>query len=203
MTELKTTTQPESQQPSEGMAVAVKRTPLATKHRVLLTVFALLAVLGIVPPLSSAVSLVLSPEAAMSGEQGGMESVFQVSAHSGIIEPRDDYAAQRVITATQQDVADAQLYALQRLASYHWDGDEFQCLVKLWTKESNWRYTAENKSSGAYGIPQALPGSKMASVADDWRTNYRTQVDWGLNYIKNRYTTPCGAWNHSVEKNWY
>lgn len=203
MTESRTNTKPEPQQPSEQMTGVTQRTRLATKHRVLLTVFALLAVLGIVPPLSSAVSLAFSPASAMPGDQAVMDSVFPVNAHSGIIAPRDDYAAERVITATQQDVADAQRYALQRLASYHWDGDEFQCLLKLWTKESNWRYTAENKSSGAYGIPQALPGSKMASVADDWRTNYRTQVDWGLNYIKNRYATPCGAWNHSVQKNWY
>lgn len=73
-------------------------------------------------------------------------------------------------------------------------GVEWQCLDNLWQRESNWRTKAENKSSGAYGIPQSLPGTKMASVASDWRTNPATQITWGLNYIERRYDTPCGAW---------
>ena len=79
---------------------------------------------------------------------------------------------------------------------------EMPCLDKLWTKESGWNHKAQNGSSGAYGIPQAYPGSKMASVGDDWRTNPATQIKWGLGYIKGRYGTPCEAWayfqrNHS------
>ncbi|WP_344126172.1 lytic transglycosylase domain-containing protein [Luedemannella flava] len=81
--------------------------------------------------------------------------------------------------------------------------DQMPCLNKLWNKESNWRTTAENTSSGAYGIPQALPGSKMASEGDDWRTNPATQIKWGLGYIKGRYGTPCKAWDHSVATGWY
>ncbi|GGO03041.1 aggregation-promoting factor C-terminal-like domain-containing protein [Micromonospora parathelypteridis] len=73
---------------------------------------------------------------------------------------------------------------------------EFPCLEKLWTKESGWNHKANNGSSGAYGIPQALPGSKMGSVASDWRTNPATQITWGLGYIKGRYKTPCGAWTY-------
>ncbi|MGC4745764.1 transglycosylase SLT domain-containing protein [Micromonospora sp. DT201] len=73
---------------------------------------------------------------------------------------------------------------------------EFPCLEKLWTKESGWNHKANNSSSGAYGIPQALPGSKMSSVASDWRTNPATQIKWGLGYIKGRYKTPCGAWSY-------
>ncbi|MEV4118217.1 lytic transglycosylase domain-containing protein [Micromonospora sp. NPDC049645] len=73
---------------------------------------------------------------------------------------------------------------------------EFPCLEKLWTKESGWNHKASNSSSGAYGIPQSLPGSKMGSVADDWRTNPATQIIWGLGYIKGRYKTPCGAWSY-------
>lgn len=84
-----------------------------------------------------------------------------------------------------------------------WGDDQFVCLDKLWTKESNWRWNAENASSGAYGIPQALPGSKMASAGDDWQTNPTTQIEWGLGYIAGRYGTPCGAWNHSMEVGWY
>jgi hypothetical protein len=75
--------------------------------------------------------------------------------------------------------------------------------VQLWNKESGWRVDAENRSSGAYGIPQALPGSKMASIAADWRTNPATQITWGLNYVAGRYSTPCGAWSSFQAKGWY
>lgn len=84
-----------------------------------------------------------------------------------------------------------------------WTGSEWSCLNALWTKESNWRHTAANSSSGAYGIPQSLPGSKMASAGSDWRTNPATQIEWGLGYISGRYGTPCGAWGHSQERGWY
>ncbi|WP_213452708.1 aggregation-promoting factor C-terminal-like domain-containing protein [Rhizomonospora bruguierae] len=80
---------------------------------------------------------------------------------------------------------------------------EFPCLNKLWTKESGWNYKAANAGSGAYGIPQAVPGSKMASVADDWKTNPATQIKWGLGYIKGRYGTPCKAWAQSESEGWY
>lgn len=73
-------------------------------------------------------------------------------------------------------------------------GVEWSCLDNLWARESNWRHLAENSSSGAYGIPQALPGSKMAAFGDDWETNPATQIAWGLSYITGRYGTPCGAW---------
>jgi hypothetical protein len=81
--------------------------------------------------------------------------------------------------------------------------DQFPCLDKLWAKESGWNPRAVNSSSGAYGIPQALPGSKMGTIADDWRTNAATQIKWGLGYIEGRYSTPCGAWSHSESTGWY
>ncbi|TDC83008.1 lytic transglycosylase domain-containing protein [Micromonospora sp. KC606] len=81
--------------------------------------------------------------------------------------------------------------------------DQMPCLDKLWTKESGWNHKAANPSSGAYGIPQALPGSKMGSVADDWRTNPATQIKWGLGYIEGRYDNPCGAWAKSQRSGWY
>ena len=84
-----------------------------------------------------------------------------------------------------------------------WGDDEFACLVALWNKESGWRVGAYNAGSGAYGIPQALPGSKMASAGADWETNPATQITWGLGYISGRYGTPCGAWGHSQAKGWY
>lgn len=81
--------------------------------------------------------------------------------------------------------------------------DQFGCLDRLWTKESGWRHTATNPSSGAYGIPQSLPASKMASAGSDWRTNPATQIRWGLGYISDRYGSPCAAWRHSQARNWY
>jgi hypothetical protein len=81
--------------------------------------------------------------------------------------------------------------------------DQFPCLDKLWKKESGWNYRAENRSSGAYGIPQALPGSKMAKFGDDWETSAATQIKWGLDYIEGRYDTPCSAWSHSQSTGWY
>jgi hypothetical protein len=80
--------------------------------------------------------------------------------------------------------------------------DQFGCLDRLWQRESGWRTTAGNPS-GAYGIPQALPGSKMASAGSDWRTNPATQIRWGLGYIDARYGTPCKAWAHFQSRGWY
>jgi len=81
--------------------------------------------------------------------------------------------------------------------------DQFPCLDKLFARESGWNYKATNSSSGAYGIPQALPGKKMAAFGSDWKTNPATQIKWGLDYIKNRYTSPCGAWSFWTDHNWY
>jgi uncharacterized protein YabE (DUF348 family) len=88
------------------------------------------------------------------------------------------------------------------VAARGWGGDQFSCLVSLWSKESGWRTDAAN-SSGAYGIPQALPGSKMASAGADWQTSAATQISWGLGYISGVYGTPCAAWAHSEAYNWY
>jgi len=87
-------------------------------------------------------------------------------------------------------------------ASYGWGEDQFSCLNSLWQKESNWNYQAYNPS-GATGIPQALPGSKMASAGSDWATSATTQISWGLGYIAAVYGTPCSAWGHSQSVNWY
>ena len=101
------------------------------------------------------------------------------------------------------DRAAAKAYAASRMGAYGWGSDQFRCLDLLWTRESSWRADAYNASSGAYGIPQSLPGSKMASAGADWRTNAATQIDWGLGYIDARYGSPCAAWAHSEAVNWY
>jgi len=99
-------------------------------------------------------------------------------------------------SGSPQDIARAMLQA-QGMGN-----DQFTCLVNLWNRESHWNVHAANKS-GAYGIPQAMPGSKMASAGPDWQNNATTQITWGLNYIKGRYGTPCAAWSHSQSTGWY
>ncbi|MDG4767843.1 lytic transglycosylase domain-containing protein [Solwaraspora sp. WMMD406] len=84
-----------------------------------------------------------------------------------------------------------------------WGLDQFACLNKLWNKESGWNHKARNPSSGAYGIPQSLPGNKMSSAGSDWENNPATQIKWGLGYISGRYGNPCGAWQHSQNVGWY
>lgn len=86
---------------------------------------------------------------------------------------------------------------------YKWSDAEAQCTIKLWMRESSLNPLAKNPSSGAYGIPQALPGDKMASEGADWKTNPKTQIAWGLKYIKGRYGTPCRALAHSDASGWY
>jgi len=88
-------------------------------------------------------------------------------------------------------------------AARGWDGRQWNCLRDLWIKESGWSTRSSNSSGTAWGIPQALPGSKMAKFGSDWRTNPVTQIKWGLHYIDNRYGTPCGAWAHFQSHNWY
>ena len=89
------------------------------------------------------------------------------------------------------------------LAEFGWSEDQFGCLDSLWTRESNWNVHADNPHSSAYGIPQALPGSKMASAGADWATNPVTQIRWGLGYIQDRYGSPCSAWGHSQSQGFY
>lgn len=100
-------------------------------------------------------------------------------------------------------VSGAKATARALVADRGWGSDQFTCLEKLWQKESGWNYKAYNSSSGAYGIPQALPGSKMASAGNNWKTSAATQIRWGLSYIDGRYGTPCGAWKHSQSVGWY
>lgn len=89
------------------------------------------------------------------------------------------------------------------LKDYGWGNDQFSCLVEMWNHESGWRVNAYNPAGPAYGIPQALPGSKMASAGPDWETNAATQIRWGLRYIHDRYGTPCGAWTIWQTQSWY
>jgi hypothetical protein len=121
---------------------------------------------------------------------------------------RDDNwsVSRRFATAPASGTPDpgtAQMIAYQMVVDRGWASVEFDCLNALWRKESGWNHFALNTSSGAYGIPQALPGEKMATAGADWATNPETQIRWGLGYIEGRYGTPCQAWDHSVQRNWY
>ncbi|GAB3615069.1 lysozyme family protein [Humibacter ginsengisoli] len=111
-------------------------------------------------------------------------------------------AAQALAQANTPDGARAVAQSMMS-SKYGWGSDQFQCLNSLWNRESGWNYQAYNSGSGATGIPQALPGSKMAAFGSDWATNAATQIAWGLSYISNSYGTPCAAWGHSQSSGWY
>lgn len=123
------------------------------------------------------------------------------SANRAIAEAR---AAAAEAQRAANTVDGARATARSLASSQHgWGDGEFQCLDSLWQKESGWSYAASNSGSGAAGIPQALPGSKMSSAGADWATNATTQIRWGLDYIARAYGTPCAAWGHSGSFNWY
>jgi hypothetical protein len=111
--------------------------------------------------------------------------------------PRAIGAAAAVTSGSPQQIA------MAMLKQFGWSSGQFGCLDSLWERESGWNPFASNPSSGAYGIPQALPGSKMASAGADWATNAATQIRWGLGYIQATYGSPCSAWNHELADGWY
>ena len=108
-----------------------------------------------------------------------------------------------VIPASCAGYQGSRAIACALLPSFGYSVSQMPSLDKLWERESGWNYQAANSSSGAYGIPQALPGSKMGTVASDWRTNPATQIKWGLGYIKDRYGSPSAAWSFWLSHNWY
>lgn len=148
------------------------------------------------------------PYAKYTGALGTLSSAAEIEA---IVNTLPDQASKVAAAAAAQRAGvrisytgqDPKEIAQIQVAARGWSSSEFQCLVNLWNRESRWNPYAENASSGAYGIPQSLPGSKMASAGADWRTNPATQITWGLGYIAGRYGTPCSAWAHSNAVGWY
>jgi hypothetical protein len=124
---------------------------------------------------------------------------------TGTAQPTASARATPSATASAASVASGspQQIAQAMLASFGWSSSQFSCLDPLWAHESGWSVTAYNAGSGAYGIPQALPGSRMASAGPDWQTNAATQIRWGLEYIKGTYGSPCAAWDHEQATGWY
>ena len=142
------------------------------------------------------VAAVAAAEAAASAQAAAAEAAAQAAAAE---------AARAQSLAGGNTPAGARATAQAMAASqYGWGADQFSCLNQLWQKESEWKYDAVNSNGGATGIPQALPGNKMATAGSDWATNATTQIAWGLGYIKaSSYGTPCAAWAHSQANNWY
>ena len=123
-----------------------------------------------------------------------------VQVKSNVVSSRSETPVRGAVTGS---VAEYQAYAKQRVYDYGWSDADFNALVNLWNRESGWNVTNRNRSSGAYGIPQALPASKMSSAGSDYLTNYKTQINWGLSYIKSRYGSPSNAWSSFRAKGWY
>jgi hypothetical protein len=166
--------------------------------------------------LGTVLVLILDPfygpaaNAAEAMSTGGGDSTQSITAGQYTLGAhRDAYgvtnpvaAAAGVPTAGIPDPGSAKAIAFAMVQHIGWPVSEYNCLVALWERESHWNVFAANPS-GAYGIPQALPGSKMASAGPNWQSNASTQISWGLGYIKGRYKTPCGAWAHSQSSGWY
>lgn len=139
---------------------------------------------------------------------GESQALTATSDYTGTIE-WGQWKTSRVVTygtapaAGTPDPGSAKAIASTMVEARGWSTEQYDCLVSLWSKESGWNVYANNQSSGAYGIPQSLPGSKMASAGADWATNPATQITWGLGYIQARYGDPCGAWAYSQRVGWY
>lgn len=154
----------------------------------------------VVTPGVAGVTQIVADVTTRDGVEVGRQEVARVQLTARV----DEVVS--VGTMKQADVATptgARAIAARMVAERGWGQDQYQCLDRLWEKESNWRWNADNPTSSAYGIPQALPGSKMSSAGADWATNPATQITWGLGYIADRYGTPCAAWGHSQARNWY
>lgn len=127
----------------------------------------------------------------------------RVQAEAARIAAEEAEAAAQALAAANTPEGAKVTAAAMASEVYGWGAGEFSCLESLWTKESGWNYEAYNDDGGATGIPQALPGDKMAAAGADWQTNATTQIAWGLDYIQRAYGSPCSAWGHSQAVNWY
>lgn len=137
----------------------------------------------------------VAAEAAEAAEEAAAEAAEQAE--------QEQERAEAAAATGPVDPGSNRALGLDLMLSWGFGEDQWSCLDSLWQKESGWRHTADNPSSSAYGIPQALPGSKMSSAGADWETNPATQIRWGLGYIEGRYGNPCAAWAHSKARNWY
>ncbi|MGV9641286.1 aggregation-promoting factor C-terminal-like domain-containing protein [Streptomyces nigra] len=142
---------------------------------------------------AAAQSAIEKKEAAEKAEKAAKEAKEREEAETKASRSSADFPVQSSYTVAQ----------IQAMARQMVPADQFQCFSNIVDHESSWNYQAVNPSSGAYGLFQALPGSKMSSVGADWQTNPATQITWGLNYMNSRYDSPCGAWSFWQANHWY
>ena len=198
------------------MKLAMKK--FTTKSVAIWGVTASLLLIATVLPAANA--LESSPVSEVSLDSPKSAAIVEPAESSALLFAEDDLAATAsgaifsselaLVSATsrQVELARSPMGAKKvaksiLLNEYGFSEKEYKCLNSLWTKESHWNYKARNKSSGAHGIAQALPATKMNVVSTDWRTNPVTQIRWGLRYISIRYETPCKAWAKHKRSNWY
>lgn len=186
-----------------GIASAVNR--VHTRKTWGLALSASLILVTVVDPYSGTLAAQASERDYVNYFETTPEPAVTVELTRGGYEVVTGSAASKVFVelAAIPDRNSVQAIAYNKMSGFGWGREQYSCLVKLWDRESNWRVNAYNSASGAYGIPQALPGNKMATEGPDWLTNPETQINWGLNYIKGRYQNPCGALAHSDRLNWY
>jgi hypothetical protein len=135
---------------------------------------------------------------AIAQRQAGRKRAAGLAASKAAAQPvQTAAAAVPAASGSPRQIAQAML------GSFGWSSSQFSCLDPLWEHESRWSVTAANPGSGAFGIPQALPGPRMASAGPDWQTSAATQITWGLRYIRDTYGSPCAAWSHAQATGWY
>jgi hypothetical protein len=165
-----------------------------------------LVLVTIVAPSAAFAELARAKVAAPAASRDAGQSVTIANAGE-IAADHSDFTTSRILAiapaAGFPDPGTAKAIAFDMVAARGWDVGQYDCLVALFDRESHWNVYSTNPTSGAYGIPQALPGSKMASAGADWQTNPTTQITWGLGYISGRYGNPCGAWESSQTRGWY
>ena len=155
----------------------------------------------------------LARPVAEAGNQQGNAALAQHAFQLRLIQARAAIARRQAARKRAAELAASQAVpaasgsprqiAQATLGSFGWSSSQFSCLDPLWEHESRWSVTAANPGSGAFGIPQALPGSRMASAGPDWQTSAATQINWGLRYIRDTYGSPCAAWSHEQAAGWY
>jgi hypothetical protein len=142
-------------------------------------------------------------QAAARQSQQAVQSASQPTTQQAAVASPTSTSTTPKATPSPAPSGSPQSIAQSMLKSFGWSPGQFSCLKPLWQHESSWSVSASNSSTGAYGIPQAAPGSKMASAGPDWKTNASTQIKWGLGYIKSTYGSPCAAWSHEQADGWY
>jgi hypothetical protein len=184
-----------------GAAVAV--TGLAVASGIVLTGDASPSAASAAPPSIQVVDRDVAEAALADREPALSRSVKRAPVDAAKARALSQESGGQVTATEDLTTGDPRDVARAMLASQGFGQEQFSCLDSLYTKESGWNVHADNPSSSAYGIPQALPGSKMSSAGSDWEVNAATQIRWGLGYIKARYGTPCGAWGFKQGHNWY